>query len=232
MSEPATPMQLFRFPCPHCGRVLKAPLGWAGKKGVCPSCQQSVMFPNTHLSEMESQTSLQLKSVISESAPEMDHASADRFAMLISQGTCVEYAMARELLGNRKMPLRQWRRVLRLAAEREGLRMHLSQQPASIADALEAAEKGDFSGAKALSADSTTSEAWSLIVRFVHFLKHDTCPACANDRTGLCCIYQTMDYFITTQNVAPQRRAKWQHVASEIYGLPAGKKSIGTLTQK
>lgn len=223
MSEEA--MQLFRFPCPHCSRVLKAPVEWAGRRGVCPSCQKSVVFPKTHLSAIPSRTAEQLRAVIDNApdAPLMDDVSADRFALLIAQGTCVELGMARQLLAERKLPVRQWRRILRIAAEREGMRLHLTKQPISIADALEAAEAGDESAVEALSADAVASDPASVIIRFVHFMRHGTCPACKNDRTGLCCVYQTFDYFITTHTIAEDRRRKWLHYANEIFGLTAAK---------
>lgn len=217
-------MQLFRFPCPHCSRVLKAPVEWAGRRGVCPSCQQSVVFPKTHLSAIPSRTAEQLRAVIDNApdAPLMEEVSVDRFALLLAQGTCVEFGMARQILAERKLPVRQWRRILRLAAEREGMRMHLAKQPMSIADALDAAEAGDSSAAEALSADAVASDPGSIIIRFVHFMRHGTCPACKNDRTGLCCVYQTMDYFITTHTINDDRRRKWMHYANEIFGLTTG----------
>lgn len=219
MSEEA--LQLFRFPCPHCKRVLKAPVQWAGRRGVCPSCQQSVIFPESHLGAIPSRTAEQLRAVIADAqdAPPMEEISADRFALLLAQGTCVEYGMARQLLAQRKLPVRQWRRLLRLAAEREGMRMHLAKQPMSIAETLEAAEAGDEGAAAALSADSAASDAGTIIVRFVHFMRHGTCAACKNDRTGLCCVYQTFDYFVTTHTINEERKKKWMHYANEIFGL-------------
>jgi hypothetical protein len=103
------------------------------------------------------------------------------------------------------------------------MRLHLTKQPISIADALEAAEAGDESAVEALSADAVASDPASVIIRFVHFMRHGTCPACRNDRTGLCCVYQTFDYFIATHTVADDRRRKWLQYANEIFGLVAGK---------
>lgn len=226
MSEEA--MQLFRFPCPHCKRVLKAPLEWAGRRGVCPSCQNSVLFPKTHLSAIPSRTAEQLRAVVADTpdAAPMDELTADRFALLLAQGTCVEFGMARQLLAERKLPVRQWRRILRIAAEREGLRLHVARQPLSIADTLEAAEAGDESAAAALSADAVSSDACSIIIRFIHFMRHGTCPACKNDRTGLCCIYQTSEYFATTQNIPEDRRTKLRHYARDIFGLTGNTNTI------
>ena len=44
--RPAAPPQRIDFSCPHCGNLVRTPLGAAGKKGRCPSCSRVVDIPD------------------------------------------------------------------------------------------------------------------------------------------------------------------------------------------
>lgn len=42
--DPAAETETFRFLCP-CGKVIKAPTAYAGKKGYCPQCRRELIVP-------------------------------------------------------------------------------------------------------------------------------------------------------------------------------------------
>src|SRR5262245_36254499 len=44
------------FPCPHCGKRLRAKPAWAGKRSKCPSCQQPLQVPAETVLASEAQT--------------------------------------------------------------------------------------------------------------------------------------------------------------------------------
>ena len=44
---------MLRFLCDNCGFRIKAPDEYAGRKGKCPKCHQSVKIPTSNEQELE-----------------------------------------------------------------------------------------------------------------------------------------------------------------------------------
>jgi hypothetical protein len=220
MSETTT-ISLFRFACPHCQKVLKARTEWAGKRGVCPTCNQAIQFPAYSPPSASSRTAQQLLQLV---APEdnitFDDNDSDRLAMLLSQGTCRDYDLARTLLDNRPLSTKQWRRALNSAATRESMRLHIEEQLERLAEIPD-----DDSDPAALIVAAETANAsshpnaWKIIVRYLYFLRHNVCPQCLEDRTGLSCIYLHFDGFSYARLISEDRAANWQKICHHHLGL-------------
>ncbi len=98
MPEPAAPPELFRFTCPHCQKVLKARTQWAGRTGTCPNCKSSIEFPKYSAPSAKSRTAQQLLQLISEEDNiTFDEDDADRLSMLLSQATCRDFFLAKNI---------------------------------------------------------------------------------------------------------------------------------------
>jgi hypothetical protein len=220
----ATPyLNLYRFTCPHCSRILKAPVQWAGRRGVCPNCQKSVDFPTTALGQANSWTAEQLGKVIAPIDALLDDNEMDRLAMLLAQGTCMEYRMATELLELRQPSARQWRRMLSLAEHRESLRLDLLAQldrPALfeddslLDDATPSLALPPEAGALTLGARAT-----QIVMRYLHQMRHGQCPNCQENPTGMACIYRDFDAFLGASKWNAARIAKWDRATRESLGL-------------
>ena len=174
------PPELYRFGCPLCGRILKAPLPRAGQPGECPACRRSITLPGALC---ESWTLQQVGVVLADSDQPVEERTLDRAALLLAQGTCLEYTMGREQLPG-ALSVRQWRRLLVLGASRELIRLDIARKMHDPALAEVPASFADHP-------DAAAGHAWTLMVRYLHFNGHGVCAACAADRTGMSCIYQS-----------------------------------------
>lgn len=219
MSEAQT-MSLFRFTCPSCKKVLKARTEWAGKRGVCPTCNQPIQFPAYTPPSSTSRTAQQLLQLVSpEDNITFDEADSDRFSMLLSQGTCRDYDLAQKLLASRPLSPRQWRRLLNSAAARESMRLHIEEQLERLAEIPDDDSEPAALVAAADDDKGAHPSAWKIITRFLYHQRHQTCPRCESDKTGLSCIYLTFDTFLTARQVPPDRAANWQKICHHHLGL-------------
>lgn len=215
---------LYRFTCPHCSRILKAPVQWAGRKGVCPSCQKSVEFPTTALGQGNSWTSEQLHKIIASIDALMDDADTDRLAMLLAQGTCMEYRMSSELLDGRKPSARQWRRILVLAEQRESLRMdllaHLDRPAFAEEDPL-MIEGGASLSLPSLDGGGPTPgiAATQIVMRYLHHTRHGPCSGCRDNPTGMDCVYRDFESFLALAKWNRARQEKWERACRDSLGL-------------
>jgi hypothetical protein len=220
MSETTT-MSLFRFACPHCQKVLKARTEWVGKRGVCPTCNKEIQFPVYSPPSASSRTAQQLLQLVSpEDNITFDDNDSDRLAMLLSQGTCRDYDLARKLLDGRPLSTKQWRRTLNSAAARESMRLHIEQQLERLAEIPDDdSEPAALLAAAESTAAPSNPNAWKIIIRYLYFLRHATCDPCVKDRTGLSCIYLTFEAFTQARQISPDRAANWQKICHHHLGL-------------
>jgi hypothetical protein len=212
-------MSLFRFTCPHCQKVLKARTEWAGKRGVCPTCNKAIQFPVYTAPSSSSRTAQQLIQLVSvDDNVTVDENDSDRLAMLLSQGTCRDYELARKLLDNRPLSAKQWRRLLNSAAARESMRLHIEEQLERLAE-IPDDDSEPAALLAAVEASTNNPNAWKIITRFLYFLRHSHCEECQQDRTGMSCIYLTFDGFTQARQVPPDRAANWQKICHHHLGL-------------
>jgi len=219
---------LFRFTCPHCGRILKAPQSWAGHLGACPSCQKTVTFPATTPEPAKSWTLQQVLLVLADDDVAINNGAFDQAGMLLAQGTCAEYAMVRELLPAGKLSVRQWRRILTLAGTRELLRLQLlTRLDDALLDEKDFDENSDPADpAFALLPDHAQDisiGAWQIMTRYLHYSRHGTCALCKHNPTGLHCVYQTFETFVAATGWDGDRQAKWERVCRQSLGLGSAK---------
>lgn len=219
-------LMLYRFTCPSCLRILKAPVQWAGRRGQCPNCQKSVEFPHTALGQGNSWTAEQLHGIIGRSDVPFQAQEQDRLATLLAQATCMEYRMAGTLLAGRKLSARQWRRVLVVAEQRESLRLNLLSHLDRFTT-LETPVSSYETGAPMLAlpeqpAGAATSQAARhIVLRYLHHHRHGTCPACQQNPTGMACSYRDFPTFLTLAKWKPHRLEKWLQASGEALGLRA-----------
>ena len=181
-------MRFLRFACPHCAKVLKiraeaagSPSGGEGPvRGRCPQCGIEVEFCRDVATE-KSRTARALEGLLSEKEWGMREGQFQRLALLLSQGTCRDYALGRELLGGRGLSAREWRRALKEAAVREIMRRRLE------VSVLGDAPSEVFSFCE--DAEDEAQGAWEIMVRFIHHGRHGDCEACRENPTGLACVY-------------------------------------------
>ncbi len=211
---------LYRFACPRCAGTLKAPVQWAGRRGVCPRCQNALVFPETALAEGAAKTAQMIMHLVSESEAPLLGMQADKLAMHLSQGICRHFAMANELLGERPQPVRQWRRMLKLAAAREAVRLSLST---AMEQALATGQTGAAATLAAgdLREDSLdfSAPAWQVIVRYQDYLLHHVCRHCRHDWSGSKCMYRSFGEFVKVRQVSPELLEKWQRVCQHVFGF-------------
>jgi hypothetical protein len=211
---------MYRFACPACRRMLKAPLSWAGRRGVCPKCSKELTFPRkTSLFRAQEEGAQTLLKLVSESAAPFAEGDADRLALLLAQGSCLDYSLAQRLLAGRTLPARQWRKLLPIAGTREAMRLQL-------ADAVERATTETISDNDelciALPPEDGADEfalAWEIVVRFQDHMRNGTCPGCKDDPTGLHCIYQNFELFGETRNLDGEDCRRWAKLCRQIFGL-------------
>jgi CTP:molybdopterin cytidylyltransferase MocA len=225
MSETSS-ISLFRFTCPHCQKVLKARTEWAGRRGVCPTCNQAIQFPSYTPPSAASRTAQQLLQLVAHGDnPALTDADSDRLAMLLSQGTCRDYSLARKLLaaraqaGGSAFSPRQWRRVLNSAAARESMRLHIEEQLERLAEIPDDDSEPAAILAAADAAAVANPNAWTIIARYLYFIRHDTCEQCREDPTGLSCIYLTLESFTAARHISAERAANWQKICHHHLGL-------------
>jgi hypothetical protein len=222
MSEISS-LSIFRFTCPHCHKVLKARIEWAGKRGVCPTCNQPVQFPSYVPPSSASRTAQQLQKLVShEDDPTLTDADSDRLAMLLSQGACREFSLAQKLLaehGTRPLSPRQWRRILNSAAARESMRLHIEEQLERLAEIPDDDSEPATLIAAAESEAHANPLAWTIIARFLYHLRHGFCESCKKDPTGLSCIYLTFQSFTTARQIPLERAQNWQRICQHHLGL-------------
>jgi hypothetical protein len=211
-----TPTDLFRFACPHCGKVLKARIAWAGRSGTCPSCGKVLQFPAYQTPSTKSRTAQQLlKLIAAEDNLTFDENDADRLSMLVSQCTCRDFSLGEKLLERRPLSPRQWRRLLNSAAARESMRLRIEEQLERLAEIPE----DDSEPTALLAAETTNPDAWKIITRYLYYLRHQTCEQCRKDPTGLSCIYQTFEAFLAARRVSAERAGNWQKICHHHLGL-------------
>jgi hypothetical protein len=217
MPDPSPITDLFRFTCPHCQKVLKASVHWAGKRGACPGCKQPITFPAYKPPNPQSRTAKQLIALIgAEDNVTFDDNDADKLSMLLSQATCRDFELGRKLLDNRPLSPRQWRRLLSSAAARESMRFHIEEQLERLA---EIPDDDTDPSALIAAADGANPDAWKIMTRFLYYLRHSTCENCQNDPTGLSCIYLSFDGFLTARQVSEERAHNWQKICHHHLGL-------------
>jgi hypothetical protein len=217
MSDPLPTADLFRFTCPHCQKVLKANVSWAGKRGACPGCKQPITFPAYKAPNPQSRTAKQLDALIGkEDNITVDDNDADKLSMLLSQATCRDFEHARKLLDGRPLSPRQWRRLLSSAAARETMRYHIEEQLERLAEIPD-----DDSDPTALlaAAEATNPDAWKIMTRFLYYLRHSNCDNCQADPTGLSCMYLSFDNFLVARQVSAERAQNWQKICHHHLGL-------------
>jgi hypothetical protein len=217
MSESSPAVSHYRCICPHCQKVLKIRVDWAGKKGVCPQCRGAVDFPPFRMPSASSATQKQLLRLIGEADnPTLDDGQIDRLALLFSQGTCRDYQMADQLLRDRTLSPRQWRRVLSAADLRESMRLRIEQRltapPAPDPDDSEAAALWAVG-------DTASPNAWRILARYLYFQRHGYCDKCNANPTGMHCIYLTFDGFLAARSIPLPRADHWHDLLHLNVGL-------------
>jgi hypothetical protein len=219
MSEISS-LSLFRFTCPHCQKVLKARVEWAGKRGVCPTCSEPITFPTYVPPSSTSRTAQQLQKLVAhEDNNNFTDADSDRLAMLLSQGACREFSLAQKLLADRPLSPRQWRRILNSAAARESMRLHIEEQLERLAEIPDDDSEPAALIAAAESEGRANPIAWTIISRYLYHLRHGFCDACHKDPTGLACIYLTFQSFTTARKIPLERAQNWQKICHHHLGL-------------
>ncbi|HVX83958.1 MAG TPA: hypothetical protein VH253_04005 [Phycisphaerae bacterium] len=214
---------LNRFTCPSCGKVIKARAEWAGRSAKCPFCQQPFTVPAPPTGPAGSQGSARMSRqladlVAEEQAAGVEDHEAERLALLLAQGTCREYHMVQELLAGRKMPARQWRRVLTSAGAQELLREKVEQAAARTPDQD---PPDDVPIALLVASDPAAAAelAWTILARYLYFLSHGICDGCKNDVSGMSCIYQSLDRLAEARSVAPDRLQGWRESVRQHVGI-------------
>lgn len=216
----ALPEKRYRFACPACQRMLKAPVSWAGRRGACPACRHELFFPPpAALLEQDGGGAQTLLQLVSDKAPPWPEDRLDQLALFLAQGTCHDYDHARMLLAGRPLLPRQWRKVLPLAGNREALRLQL-------ADAAEqGAAPGADGGAVPLLVPESTVDAvalaWEIAVRFQDFLRHGLCGGCQADPTGMRCLYLSFEDFGEMRNLDGEECRHWAKLCRQVFGLGA-----------
>ncbi len=214
---------MYRFACPSCHHMLKAPLSWAGRRGACPKCHEELMFPRkTSLFRVEGEGAKTLLKLVSESAQPLPEDQVDRLSLLLSQGTCLDYTLAQRLLAGRSLPPRQWRRLLPIAGTREAMRLQLSD----AVEQLESAGQGDAAATEELSVVLPPEDgvdefalAWEIIVRYQDFVRNGTCVNCQSDPTGLHCVYHSFGDFGELRSLDGEDCRRWAKLCRQIFGL-------------
>lgn len=212
-----SPAPRYRCTCPHCKKVLKIRPEWAGKRGTCPQCLKPVDFPMLRPIASHSATTHQLLKLVSEDDdPMLDDAQSERLSLLLSQGACIDYRMADELLKERALSPRQWRRILNAADLREAMRLRFEAQAATDGPATNG---DDEPLAMQLAADDAAPNAWKILSRFLYYQRHGTCAGCNVNPTGTACIYRTFESLLEARNIPESRAGNWKSILHRHLGL-------------
>ncbi|GEM_PF-2330529 len=212
-------VQVFRFTCPNCQKVLKARMDWSGKRGLCPGCQKTVQFPAFSAPSPKSRTVEQLLKLVSQHDNiALDELETDQLAMLLSLGTCGDYHKAVVLIAERQFSARQWRRILNSAAARENMRLHIEEQLDRLAEIPDEEEEED-PAAIVVAAETTNPNAWKIMSRYLYYARHGTCDNCKADLTGMSCLYLNWDSFTNLRLINSDRAANWEKILSHHLGL-------------
>jgi hypothetical protein len=214
-----TDAPLQRFPCPHCGKVLKTRADWAGRSATCPACHTQFTLPTLEQAPVSARLAQQLAELVSaDDESPLDEQAAEDLALYLSQGTCRDYDLAHKLLDRRALPARTWRRVLSSAAAQENLRLKVE---AAVAQGDAAEEAGDEATPIPLLAagENTAPSAWTILARYLYFLKHATCEPCQADPTGMACIYLSFDGFLVARRITSERAAGWRAAIRQSVGV-------------
>jgi hypothetical protein len=216
MSTAAFP-RFYRVVCPQCQRVLKFPAGSFIRHGQCPNCGAQVEIPLVSTDAAKSPTTAQLlRNLRERDDATLDDAQIHQLALQLSLATCRDYKSARDLLQNRSLSARQWRRVLNNADTREQARIRVQQHLASGA----AAQSESEPFALALASDTAlAANAWQILARFLYFQRHGDCPGCRHNPTGLQCVYLSFDSFVVAYDIAASRRQHWRQMIQGHLGL-------------
>ncbi len=206
-----------RFPCPHCGKVLKTRADWAGRAATCPTCGQPFTVPAAADGAPASPRTLrQLEPLVApDAATLLEDAAADDLALYLSQGTCRDYALGAALLAGRALPARQWRRILASAAAQENLRLKIDDLLAGDQPLPDDATPIPL----LVAADDTAPNAWTLLARYLYFVSHGTCEACHDDPTGMSCVYLTFAGMLAARAITPDRPNGWHAAIRQTLGL-------------
>jgi hypothetical protein len=197
--------------------VLKIRAQWAGKRGTCPQCLKSVDFPVLRPVASHSVTTHQLLKLVAEDDEStLDNAQAERLSLLLSQGACIDYRMADQLLKDRPLSPRQWRRILNAADLREAMRIRFEAQAASD----EAPTNGDDEPlSMQIAPDEVAPNAWKILARFLYYQRHGTCEACNANPTGTDCIYRTFEALLAARRIPEARAGNWQVILHRHLGI-------------
>jgi len=208
---------MYRCTCPHCQKVLRLRVEWAGKRGTCPQCKNTVEFPAYRPPSSKSATTQQLLRVVAEvDEPTLDEGQSEQLALLLSQGTCIDYSMADKLLNGRPLSPRQWRRILNSADAREAMRHRLEEQLKE--DSLPPEGDEEPISLQAAS-DVATPNSWKILSRFLYYQRHGKCSACAANPTGMDCMYRNFEMLLTTRLVPESRAENWKALLHRFVGL-------------
>jgi hypothetical protein len=224
---------LNRFTCPSCGKVIKARAEWAGRSAKCPFCQQPFTVPAPAVGPGGAQGSARMSRqlaglVAEEQAAGVEDHEAERLALLLAQGACREYQMAIDLIARRKMPARQWRRILGSAGAQELLREKVEQaaalestDPTGPPAPADPADADDIPIALLVASEpaAAADHAWTILARLLYFLSHGPCDGCKTDISGMSCMYLSIDRLIDRRAIAPDRLLAWRESVRQHVGI-------------
>ena len=217
MPDPASPPDLFRFTCPHCQKVLKARIAWAGRSGICPGCKTSVKFPEYTPPSAKSRTAQQLLLLVAEDDNiTFDDDDAENFPCSCPRQRAVISAWRESFSTNARSPLA-------MAPPPEFRRRAAS--PCALASNNSSNASRRFPTMRKspqrllVASESANPDAWKVITRFLYYLRHDACEKCQTDPTGLSCIYLTFDAFLQARQVSPELADNWQKISHHHLGL-------------
>ncbi len=221
--------EFLRFACSHCRKVLKVraeTAGASGGRGRCPQCRGEVEFEAMHAQMGRSWMGRAILRRMSDGADaKFAEQEFRRLGLLLSQGTCRDYGLAGDLLAGRKLPARQWRRVLHAAAVQEGMRRRIETVTAAGETAVGGfslcADNGE-GGADAAGKTWTPrceEIAWDIMARFVYQQKHGVCAACQGNPTGLACADLEFERFCGVHEIAAERAERWRGIIRRQVGV-------------
>jgi hypothetical protein len=203
---------IYRFSCDHCGRVLKAPLSWAGKRGACPKCQTALIFPaKTRMFSADRAATAALQKLIADDAEPIADSALDHVALLLAQGTCRDFAAAQSTLPG-PLSAKNWRRILTRAGQHESLRLQL-------ADHIAGAKDETFLGHPSIDAASDDALAWEIAVRFQDYVRNGTCEPCKSNPTGMTCMYRNFNEYAEVRELGSEETRRWAKLCRQIFGL-------------
>ena len=96
------------------------------------------------------------------------------------------------------------------------MRLHIEEQLERLA---EIPDDDSEPAALIAAADTANPNAWTIIARFLYYLRHGSCEACQKDPTGLACIYLTFGSFAQARMIPEDRSQNWQKICHHHLGL-------------